>query len=66
VSQVHYRRRKPDVFHRDLADACAHDGCTRDSEDPWGYCEIHWAERTPHLTRANVIGGKSGDEGETS
>lgn len=37
---------------RELAEVCAHRGCKRDAEDDWGYCEIHWAERRPHLTGA--------------
>lgn len=39
---------------RELVDICAHRGCKRDAEDDWGYCEIHWAERRPHLTRASL------------
>lgn len=43
---------------RELADICAHRGCSRDAEDDWGYCEIHWAERKPHQRRPVEI--KSG------
>jgi hypothetical protein len=28
-----------------IEDVCAEPSCDRPNEDPWGYCEIHWARR---------------------